>query len=107
MRFVPSVESLERVFLHETIRKVKKDATISLLNRVYEVPQPLIGQSVSVRFDPEDTSKVYVKMGEPPSLVAVYPVRPVDNSKIIRRQNQRRAIDYSSLYGGGEPKDGI
>lgn len=107
LRFVPSVESLERVFLHEAIRKVKKDATISLLNRVYEVPQPLIGQSVSVRFDPEDTSKVYVKMGEPPSLVAVYPVRPVDNSKIIRRQNQRRAIDYSSLYGGGERKDDV
>lgn len=104
-RFVSSPEYLERVFLHEVIRKAKKDATIALLNRVYEVPQSLIGQSVTVRFDPEDLSKIYVKVGEPPSLLMVYPVRPVDNSKIIRRQNQRRQIDYQSLYGGGEPND--
>lgn len=101
LRFVTSPESLERVFLHEVIRKVKKDATIALSNRVYEVPQALIGQSVKVRFDPEDPSKAFVQAGEPPSFVAVYPVRAVDNSKIIRRQNQRRQIDYAALYGGG------
>lgn len=100
LRFVTSSESLERVFLHEVIRKVKKDATIALSNRVYEVPQMLIGQSVKVRFDPEDPSKAFVQAGEPPSLVPVYPVRAVDNSKIIRRQNQRRQIDYAALYGG-------
>jgi len=99
-KFVSSQEYLERVFLHEAIRKVKKDATISLLNKVYEVPQSLIGQAVTVRFDPEDLSKVYVKEGEPPSLLTVYPVQPVDNSKIIRRQNYRRQIDYAALYGG-------
>jgi len=103
-RFVSSAESLDRVFLHEAIRKVKKDATISLLNRVYEVPQPLIGQSVTVRFDPEDSSRAYIKLGEPPSLLTVYPVRPVDNSRIIRRQNQRQQIDFQALFGGGDFK---
>jgi putative transposase len=99
-RYVVSAESLEQVFLHEAMRKVKKDATIALLNQVYEVPQSLIGQSVTVRFNPEDSSVVYVNVGEPPSLVPVYPVRPVDNSRITRQQNMRRQIDFSSLYGG-------
>ncbi|MEW6663135.1 MAG: Mu transposase C-terminal domain-containing protein [Bacillota bacterium] len=102
-RFVSSTESLEQVFLHEAIRKVKKDATIALLKQVYEVPQSLIGQSITVRYDPEDSSKAYVKVGETSSLVTVYPVKPVDNSRIIRRQNERQQIDYALLYGGGEP----
>jgi transposase InsO family protein len=104
-RFVPSMEHLEKVFLHEANRKVKKDATISLLNKVFEVPQSLIDQSVAVRFDPEDLSKVFIKVGEPPSLLTVYPVRPIDNSRIIRKQNQRRQIDFVSLYGGGDSGD--
>jgi len=100
LKFVESQELLERVFLHEVNRKVKKDATISILNRVFEVPQPFIGQSIKVRFDPEDLSKVFVQTGEPPVLTPVYPVRPVDNSKVIRKQNVRREIDFATLYGG-------
>lgn len=105
LRFVSSMEHLEKVFLHEASRKVKKDATISLLNKVFEVPQALIDQTITVRFDSEDLSKVYVKVGEPPSLLTVYPVRPIDNSRIIRKQNQRQQIDFVSLYGGGDCGD--
>ncbi|MBS3887421.1 MAG: DDE-type integrase/transposase/recombinase [Dethiobacter sp.] len=104
-RFVDSIEHLEKVFLHEASRKVKKDATISLLNKVFEVPQALIDQTITVRFDPDDLSKVYVKVGEPPSLLTIYPVRPIDNSRIIRKQNQRQQIDFVSLYGGGDSND--
>jgi transposase InsO family protein len=102
LKFVSSPDKINQVFLHETLRKVKKDATIALLNRVYEVPQGLIGQSVTVRYDPEDLTKMLVKTEG--GLVTVYPVRPVDNSRIIRKQNRRAAIDYAALYGGGEPK---
>lgn len=101
-RFVSSVEILEKVFLREAMRKVNKDATFSLLKQVYEVPQVLIGQSIVVRYDPEDLSKSYVKVQDSDELLTVYPVRPVDNSKIVRRQNERRQIDYAALYGGGE-----
>ena len=100
LKFVESTEQLERVFLHEAARKVKKDATISVLNRVFEVPQPFIGQSIKVRFDPEDLSKVFVQTGEPPVLTPVYPVRPVDNSRVVRQQNVKREIDFATLYGG-------
>ena len=105
LKFVDSAEQLERVFLHEAARKVKKDATISILNRVFEVPQPFIGQSIKVRFDPEDLSKAFVQTGEPPVLTPVYPVRPVDNSKVIRKQNMRREIYFTTLYGRGETGD--
>lgn len=101
LRYVPSKELLEQVFLHEATRKVKKDATISLLKKVFEVPQSLIGQSITVRFDPEDDSKAYIPLGNPASMVTIYPVRPIDNSRIVRMQNQRPPIDYSGLYGGG------
>ncbi|WP_422880261.1 Mu transposase C-terminal domain-containing protein [Moorella sulfitireducens] len=83
-------------------RKVKKDATIALNKQVYEVPQALIGRSITVRYDPDDPSKAFVKVGEPPSLVTVYQVRPVDNARIIRRQNAPPQIDYAALYGGGD-----
>lgn len=100
LKFVESTEHLERVFLHEAVRKVKKDATISISNQIFEVPQPFIGQSIKVRFDPEDLSKVFVQTGEPPVLTPVYPVRPVDNSKVVRKQNIKREIDFATLYGG-------
>lgn len=105
LRFVSCPEKMEQVFLHEANRKVKKDATISLLNQVFEVPQSLIGLSVKVRFDPEDLGKIFIQTGEPPELLTVYPVRPVDNSRIIRKQNRRPQIDFAALYGGGEPKN--
>jgi hypothetical protein len=104
LKFVSSPEKIDQVFLHEVMRKVKKDATIAMHGQVYEVPQILIGQAVTVRYDPENLSRALVKIGEPPSLVTVYPVRPVDNSRIIRKQNQKPGIDYASLYGGGDPK---
>lgn len=99
-KFVSSLEWLEDIFLREAVRKVNKDATISLLKQVYEVPQALIGHSVTVRYDPEDLSKVYLKEGDSTVLTTVYPVKPLDNARIIRRQNERRQIDYASIYGG-------
>jgi hypothetical protein len=100
-RFTSSKELLDQIFLYEITRRVNNDATIVLFKKVYEVPQNLIKQLVTVRFDPDDLSKVFLKTGEPPVLVPVYPVQAIDNSKIIRKQNQKREIDFASLYGGG------
>ena len=100
LRFVSAKDKLDQVFLHEAVRKVNNDATIALNKQVYEVPQNFIGQSVTVRFDPENLAKVYLKAGEPPLEFTVYPVRAVDNSKVIRKQNQKRQIDFAGLFGG-------
>lgn len=71
-----------------------------LLKKVYEVPQKFIGRQVTVQYDPEDLSRVYVNDSNFPEPVTVYPVQAVDNSKIPRKQNVRQQIDFAKLYGG-------
>jgi len=100
-RFIRTKELLDQIFLHETMRRVNRDATITLFRKVYEVPQEFIGRQVTVQYDPEDLSRVFLKDLQSPKPVTVYPVRPVDNSKIIRKQNVRQEIDFASLFGGG------
>jgi transposase InsO family protein len=43
---------VDQLFLFEQVRKVQKDRTVSLLGLVYEVDASLVGQSVTLRFDP-------------------------------------------------------
>ena len=43
---------LEEVFLFEAKRKVQKDRTVSLNGVVYEVDAALVGQNVTLRYDP-------------------------------------------------------
>jgi transposase InsO family protein len=43
---------LDDVFLHERLRKVYKDSTITLDNVLYEVPATLCGSRIMVRYDP-------------------------------------------------------
>jgi putative transposase len=43
---------LDDLFLFETQRKVQKDRTVSLNGVVYEVDAALVGQTVTLRFDP-------------------------------------------------------
>lgn len=44
---------LDDLFLYEAARKVMNDRTIRLNNRIYEVEPQLIGQTVTVRYDPQ------------------------------------------------------
>jgi hypothetical protein len=43
---------LDELFLFEQKRKVQKDRTVSLLGVVYEVDASLVGETVTLRFDP-------------------------------------------------------
>lgn len=99
-RFVASKDALEQIFLRETVRKVNQDATITLAKRVYEVPQRFIGQSVIVRFDAEDLSRVFLKPSDASDLIPVFTVRAVDNSRMRRKQNQKQSIEFTTLFGG-------
>jgi len=47
----PSLD-YQRIFLHEVSRKVHKDSTITLEGLLYEVPSILIGERISVCYDP-------------------------------------------------------
>ena len=47
----PAVD-LDDIFLFEVDRRVHKDRTVSLRNRLYEAPAELVGHKVTLRFDP-------------------------------------------------------
>ena len=47
----PGVD-LEHVFLHEVMRKVHKDSTVTLDGALFEVPSDLIGERIALRYDP-------------------------------------------------------
>ena len=59
LRF-PSPQQLAEAFLWEEERKVNKSGCIELSGNAYPVPEHLVGQKVSVRFDPFDMEKVRV-----------------------------------------------
>lgn len=92
-----SPEILEESFLHRTTRKVTATATISLFNTSYEVPQPYIGHTIHLRYQPEEMSEVYIYEGiSGKRLHCCKPVRKIDNAKRKRRAN----INYGNMDGG-------
>ncbi len=56
-------EDLERLFLNQTTRRVRRDATFSLDGRLYEVSPSLRGEKIEVRYDPftHERVDVYVR----------------------------------------------
>ena len=52
VRFPEPDMDLDDLFLFETSRKVQKDRTVSLNGVVYEVDAALVGEKVTLRFDP-------------------------------------------------------
>lgn len=67
---------LDELFLFETKRRVQKDRTVSLNGVVYEVDAALVGETVTLRFDPHAPPgrPVQVVHGERP----MPPAKPLD-----------------------------
>ena len=105
IRFPACSTAVEDAFLVCAKRKVKGDATVSVDNIAFEVPQKFIGQSITLRYDPETLGYVYILSDDRSDPVRAYPVRPQDNALIPRVQNRRALIDYRKLYSGGN--DGV
>lgn len=93
-RFVPSAQELDYIFLYRCIRKVKKDATISVLTIIYEVPMQYIGEQINVRYDPSSMDKAYIFDETGTCLHTIYPVNRIDNSKTHRKSNVK-PVDFS------------
>jgi putative transposase len=51
-RFPEPGLDLADLFLHEAVRKVQKDRTVSLHGVVYEVDAALVGENITLRYDP-------------------------------------------------------
>ncbi|MCP4901724.1 MAG: transposase [bacterium] len=52
VRFPETGLDLDELFLFETTRKVQKDRTVSLNGTLYEVDAALVGERVTLRYDP-------------------------------------------------------
>jgi hypothetical protein len=91
IRLPESEDWLNECFMNRERRKVKNDATLSLLNRQFDAPMQFIRQTVEVRFLPDRLGEAYIFEDG-----THYPLKLTDkqaNSK-AKRQDWP-AIDYS------------
>lgn len=95
-----SDDRLEQAFLHETHRRVGKDATLSLDNVVFEAPQHFIDQRVRLRYSPYDPEQIWIE-NDDGQLIPIRPVRAADNAFIPRRRREE-LIDYGVLQNDKE-----
>ena len=89
------MEVLENDFLHRETRKVKKDATVQILNNTFEVPQEFISQKIELRYSPSDLSKAFI-FNQGKRIHEVYPLNRIENSKVKRKTS----INYDLVNGG-------
>lgn len=92
VRMPKNREWLNDCFLYRVRRKVRNDATITLENRLYDVPMEYIRCSVEVRYVPGDTDSAFIRDGD--RRVPIRLTNKVENAKT------RRSNHYSLTYGG-------
>lgn len=91
IRWVKDPAYLEHLFLVRDNRKVKHDGTISVKNRLYEVPAQFIGQRIEVRFNASD---IFIYQYGQPVAKAV-PVNLSDNAFVKRE----RKVSFAGIEG--------
>lgn len=92
-----SLEWLEECFHNRIYRRVNRDATIHLMNTVYDAPMQFIGQKVEVRFLPGQADGAYVLYGG-----EHYPLRLTDR---VENGRTKRDNGLSIRYGKEETTD--
>lgn len=78
-------EKLDEAFLHTATRRVNNDATIKFNTKLYEAPQEYIGQSITLRYQP-DLSVLYLYDEKKEIYHEIKEVDKVANSQIKRQQ---------------------
>lgn len=83
VKFAREPDLARELFLKRESRRVYNNATVSVGDRLFEVPPTLIGQRVEVRFETRDLSEILIY--ENNTFVAKgLPVQLADNAKIKR-----------------------
>lgn len=83
---------IEESFLHRTSNKVRKDRTISFKNNYYEVPFKYVGQTIELRYDPNNLDILFL-YEKNQKVCDIKKVDKVANSKSKRNNG----IDYSKM----------
>jgi transposase InsO family protein len=89
LRSIPVGMDVDGLFLKRTNRRVRRDATISLNGRMFEVPVSLRGRKVDVHFDPFTYERMELYVEEK----KVGDATPLDkeiNSRTYRLENDER-----------------
>jgi hypothetical protein len=83
IRSLPPEVDLDELFLEETTRRVRKDGTLTLRGKTFEVGPVLVGERVKVHFDPFDLRRVLVQDREE----VMHEAWPVDlyGNRFVRR----------------------
>ncbi len=79
-------EQIDECFLHRDVRLVKSDATISLNNTIYEVPQQFIKKYITIKYKPEDLSELYIYNDKNERLHTIKSVDKISNAKYKRQE---------------------
>ena len=84
-------EKLEEAFMHEIIRKVNKDRTVNIDNKLYEAPPTYKLQTVKLRYYIKDTEEIWIYENEE---------RREKLKKLDKHENseiKRKIIDYNKI----------
>ena len=79
-------KQIDECFLHRVVRLVKSDSTISLNNIIYEVPQQFIKKYITVKYNPEDLTELYIYNDKNEKLDTIKSVDKISNSKYKRQE---------------------
>lgn len=83
---------IDECFLHRIERKVRNDRTIKLENDYYEVPFKYIGQTIEIRYNPNNLEEMFV-FDNNKKMEKCNIVDKISNSKVKRKNT----IDYSKV----------
>lgn len=90
-----SREWLDDCFLNRITRKVRKDATVSIDKVSYDAPMQFIGQTVDIRFRPNDMDSAVICTED-----GQFPLRQTDKNENCRtKRNNAPVIDYAKMGG--------
>jgi transposase InsO family protein len=104
VKHIADPAALELIFWHRLERKVRRDGTITIQQKLFQVPLRYVGMRIEVRFDNYPPKDVFVFEGD----VSICPAQPVnlhDNAHIRRtRDIPESPIDFRNVFttGGDE-----
>ena len=89
-----SREWLDECFLNRVKRHVKRDATVSIDKISYDAPMQFIGQTVEIRYEPNDMATAFILYED-----RHYPVRRTNRVENCHTKRNNVEIDYSKIGG--------
>jgi transposase InsO family protein len=92
-----SREWLDECFMHRISRKVRKDSTLRIDKRQFDVPMQFIGQTADVRYLPDEDGSAYIMFDG-----KHFPLRKTNKAENGRTRRKTATIDYSRASGGDD-----